>query len=68
MDTNISFNFPPESKGTIKGGSMAAIELDKFRKYPVLKEIPPVKDENGEITEVQVLEEGKIPRGVQVVV
>ena len=37
--------------------------LDQFKKYPVisqmklLEEIPPVKDEKGEITEVQVLEE-----------
>ena len=40
---------------------MSLIGLDKFRKYPVLKEILPVKDENGEFTEVQVLEEGEIP-------
>ena len=49
---------------------MTLTGLDQFRKYPVipqmklLKEIPPVKDEKGEITEVQVLEE--VPGEVQV--
>ena len=50
---------------------MTLTGLDQFRKYPVLpqmKEIPPVKDEKGEITEVQVLEEGEIPGEVQVAV
>ena len=37
--------------------------LAKYEKDRVLMtEIPPVKDEKGEITEVQVLEEGEIPR------
>ena len=35
--------------------------LAKYEKDRVLTEIPPVKDEKGEITEVQVLEEGEIP-------
>ena len=52
---------------------MTLTGLDQFKKYPVipqmklLEEIPPVKDEKGEITEVKVLEE--VPRGeVQVAV
>ena len=62
MDTNIS-PFLVESEGVINGGSITLTELDQFRKHPViphmtlLEEIPPVKDEKGEITEVQVLEE-----------
>lgn len=40
---------------------MTAVELDKFKKDPVLTEIPPVPDEKGEIVEVQLLEEGEIP-------
>ena len=35
--------------------------LAKYEKDRVLTEIPPVKDEKGEVTEVQVLEEGEIP-------
>ena len=34
--------------------------VDKFKKDTVLKEVPPVPDAKGEITKVQVLEEGKI--------
>ena len=34
--------------------------LAKFEKNRVLTEIPPEKDEKGEVTEVQVLEEGEI--------
>ena len=34
--------------------------LTKFEKAKVLTEVPPVKDEKGEITEVQVLEEGEV--------
>ena len=61
--------FFAESKGTIQGGSMTAVGLDKFKKDPVvLTEIPPVPDEKGEIVEVQVLKEGKIPEKVQVAV
>ena len=48
---------------------MTAVGLDKFKKDPVvLTEIPPVPDEKGEIVEVQVLKEGKIPEKVQVAV
>ena len=35
--------------------------LAQFEKARVLTEIPPEKDERGEVTEVQVLEEGEIP-------
>ena len=35
--------------------------LAKFEKNSVLTEVHPVKDENREATEVQVLEEGEIP-------
>ena len=39
---------------------MAFVGLDKFKKDTVLTEVPPVTDEEGEITEVQVLEEGEV--------
>ena len=42
--------------------------LDKFKKDIVLTEVSPVPDAKGEITEVQVLEEGEIPEEVQVTV
>ena len=42
--------------------------LAKFEKDRVLTEIPPEKDEKGEVTEVQVLEEGEIPDGFHVAV
>ena len=34
--------------------------LDKFKKDILLKEVSPVPDAKGEITEVQVLEEGEV--------
>ena len=34
--------------------------LAKFEKAKVLTEVPPVKNEKGEITEVQVSEEGEV--------
>ena len=37
--------------------------LAKFEKNKVSTEVSPVKDEKGEVTEVQVLEEGEIPEG-----
>ena len=40
----------------------------KFEKDRVLTEIPPEKDEKGEVTEVQVLEEGEISDGFHVAV
>ena len=40
--------------------------LAKFEKDKVWTEIPPDKDEKGEVTEVQVLEEGEITDGFQV--
>lgn len=36
------------------------VGLDKFKIDRVLTEVPPVPDEKGEITEVQVLEEGGV--------
>ena len=38
--------------------------LAKFERNKVFKEVPPVKDEKGEATEVQVLEEGDVYVGV----
>ena len=38
--------------------------LAKFERNKVLTEVPPVKDEKGEATEVQVLEEGDVYVGV----
>ena len=35
--------------------------LTQYEKNRVLTEIPPEKDEKGEVTEVQVLEEGEYP-------
>ena len=40
--------------------------LAKFEKNTVFREIPPTPDENGEIVEVQVLEEGEILRKEEV--
>ena len=40
--------------------------LAKFEKDRVLTEIPPEKDDKGEVTEVQVLEEGELPDGFYV--
>ena len=42
--------------------------LAKFEKDKVLTEISPEKDEKGEATEVQVLEEGELPDGFHVAV
>ena len=53
--------FPSEPRGTIQGGTMCLEGLAQYEKDRVLTEIPPEKDEKGEVTEVQVLEEGDIP-------
>ena len=39
---------------------MTPIGLDKFKKDSVVCEVPPVVDDKGEFTEVQVLEEGEV--------
>ena len=46
---------------SIQGGVMCLEGLTKYEKNRVLTEIPPEKDKKGEVTEVQVLEEGEIP-------
>ena len=50
-----------EPKETIQGGVMCLEGLAKYEKAKVLTELPPEKDDKGEVTEVQVLEEGGIP-------
>ena len=39
---------------------MTLAGLDKFKKDTVLTEVPPVPDAKGEITEVQILEDGEV--------
>ena len=39
---------------------MTLTGLDKFKKDSVIREVPPVADDKGEFTEVQVLEEGDV--------
>ena len=53
-----------EPQGTIQEGVMHLEGLAKFERNKVFKEVPPVKDEKGEATEVQVLEEGDVYVGV----
>ena len=50
-----------EPKEAIQGGVMCLEGLVKYEKTKVLTEIPPEKNDKGEVTEVQVLEEREIP-------
>ena len=43
----LTVSFSTESQGTINGGSMTLVRLDKFKKDTVLTEVLPMKDTKG---------------------